>query len=153
MNKVKHPVPILVVDDDIEDLEMIVEALQESRLLNKVFCVKDGEEAMDYLQHRGRFSDQTLFPLPGLILLDLNMPRKGGRETLEEIKNDPGLRHIPVIVLTTSKAEEDIFQTYNTGVNSFITKPVSFSALVQVMKGLGKYWFELVELPGPAHAE
>ena len=115
--------------------------------------MEDGEELLDYLRRRGKYADPKESPRPGLVLLDLNMPRKDGREALREIKSDPKLRDIPVVVLTTSKAEEDIARSYNLGVNSYITKPVKFSALVEVMKALGKYWFEIVELPGPRHAD
>ena len=103
---------------------------------------------MDYLKHRGRFSDPAQAPRPGLILLDLNMPRKDGREALAEIKADPELRRIPVVVLTTSQAEEDIYSTYDLGVNSFITKPVTFEGLVKVMNTFSNYWFAIVRLPG-----
>jgi CheY-like chemotaxis protein len=127
---------------------MAGEALAESRLANDLRLVEDGEELMDYLHRRGRYSDPADAPRPGLILLDLNMPRKDGREALMEIKQDPELRKIPVVVLTTSQAEEDIYRTYDLGVNSFITKPVMFESLVNVMRTLGKYWFEIVELPG-----
>jgi CheY-like chemotaxis protein len=113
-------------------------------------CVENGEELMDYLHRRGAFADPARSPRPGLILLDLNMPRKDGREALAEIKSDPALRQIPVVVLTTSKAEEDIYRTYDLGVNSFITKPVTFDGLVNVMRTLGTYWFEIVELPAAA---
>ncbi|HEX4924454.1 MAG TPA: response regulator [Bdellovibrionales bacterium] len=140
-------VPILIADDDIEDRELIRDALEESRLLNRLIFVSDGEELMEYLQGRGRFKNREENPLPGLILLDLNMPKKDGREALKEIKGDTGLRKIPVVVLTTSKAEEDIARTYNLGVNSFVTKPVTFDSLVAVMRDLGRYWFEIVELP------
>ncbi len=102
---------------------------------------------MDYLQNRNKFADKERFPSPGLILLDLNMPKKDGREALKEIKADEALKHLPIVVLTTSKAEEDVLKTYNLGVNSFISKPVTFTALVDVMKTLSKYWFEIVELP------
>ena len=102
---------------------------------------------MDYLYHRGRYSDASNSPLPGLVLLDLNMPRKDGREALVEIKADPQLRRIPIVVLTTSKAEEDIHRTYDLGASSFITKPVKFEGLVEVMKALRQCWFEIVELP------
>ena len=149
MNRSKRSVPILIADDDEDDRDMIRDALKESRLLNNLYCVNDGEELMDYLHHRGKFEDQIKNPLPGLILLDLNMPRMDGREALREIKTDPRLRQIPVVVLTTSQAEEDIFRTYELGVNSFITKPVSFESLVKVMKTLGHYWFDIVELPDP----
>ena len=102
---------------------------------------------MDYLRRKGKYSDLADTPLPGLILLDLNMPRKDGREALKEIKADPELRRIPVVVLTTSQAEEDIFKTYDLGVNSFITKPVIFESFVELMRQLGRYWFEIVLLP------
>lgn len=143
----KSLVPILIADDDMDDCEMIRDAMKESRLLNDLYFVKDGEELMSYLHHQGKYEDRTKYPLPGLILLDLNMPRKDGREALKEIKSDENLRQIPVVVLTTSQAEEDVFRTYNLGVNSFITKPVAFEGLVQIMKDLGQYWFKIVELP------
>jgi CheY-like chemotaxis protein len=138
---------ILVADDDAEDRMLIQEAFEESRLVNRLSFVQDGEELMDFLLHRGKYADKEKYPTPGLILLDLNMPRKDGREAIVEIKADPRLRVIPIVVLTTSKAEEDILRTYNLGVNSFITKPVTFSSLVEIMRILGKYWFEIVELP------
>ncbi len=141
------PIEILIADDDPEDRMLIVDALKESRLTNKIREVEDGEDLMNYLRNKGKYADKDKFPMPGFILLDLNMPRMDGREALKEIRNDKRLKSIPVIVLTTSKAEEDIIKTYNLGVNSFITKPVSFSAMVDVMKTLNKYWFEIVELP------
>lgn len=141
------PITILLADDDADDRMLARDALAESRLANDLRFVEDGEELLEYLHRRGRYADPATSPRPGLILLDLNMPRKDGREALREIKSDPSLRHIPVVVLTTSKAEEDIYRTYNLGVNSFITKPVSFDGLVAVMKALGRYWFEIVELP------
>jgi CheY-like chemotaxis protein len=142
-----RPITILLVDDDDEDLQMTQEALRESRLGNDLRTAHDGEELMDYLLRRAEYADAADSPRPGLILLDLNMPRKDGREALAEIKADPDLRDIPVIVLTTSKAEEDIFRTYDLGVNSFITKPVTFSGLVEAMHVVSQYWFEIVELP------
>lgn len=145
--KTSKPITILIADDDADDRMMIKEALEESRLTNNLQFVENGEELMDYLLHRGAFSNKETHPMPGLILLDLNMPRKDGREALREIKLDAHLRQIPVIILTTSKAEEDILRSYNLGVNSFITKPVSFSGLVDIMKTLNKYWFQIVELP------
>ena len=146
----RQPITILMADDDADDRLFAKEALEEARLANDLHFVEDGEELMDYLHHRGRFADLNGCPRPGLILLDLNMPRKDGREALKEIKSDPDLRRIPVVVLTTSKTEEDIYRTYDLGVNSFITKPVSFAAMVEAMKTLGKYWFEIVELPAVA---
>ncbi len=121
--------------------------MKENRLLNDVSRVKDGEELMDYLRHHGEYTAEGSSPGPSLILLDLNMPRKDGREALREIKADAMLRHIPVVVLTTSRAEEDVVRSYQCGVNSFITKPVTFQGLVEAMKALGRYWFEVVELP------
>jgi two-component system, response regulator len=143
----RRSITILLADDDADDRMMASDALEESRLANDLRCVEDGEELMDYLHRRGKYASPKDAPRPGLILLDLNMPRKDGREALKEIKAEPELRSIPVIVLTTSKAEEDIYRTYDLGVNSFITKPVNFESLVAVMKALGKYWFEIVELP------
>src|SRR6185369_15729896 len=140
-------ITILLADDDADDRMMASEALEESRLVNDPRCVEDGEELMDYLLRRGKYSNPDAAPRPGLILLDLNMPKKDGREALREIKSEPTLRTIPVVVLTTSQAEEDIYRTYDLGVNSFITKPVNFESLVALMKTLGKYWFEIVELP------
>lgn len=135
---------ILMADDDADDRILTKEALEESRVLNELRFVEDGEELMDYLKKRGKYTDA---PRPGLILLDLNMPRKDGREALKEIKADPELRRIPVVVMTTSKAEEDIFRSYDLGASSFITKPVTFDRLVELMKALGRYWVEFVELP------
>ena len=123
------------------------EALAESQLDNDLHFVQDGEELMDYLYRRGQYADKSNSPRPALILLDLNMPRKDGREALREIKADPSLRQIPVVVLTTSKAQEDIYSSYDLGANSFITKPVTLPLLVEVMNTIGKYWFEIVELP------
>jgi CheY-like chemotaxis protein len=140
-------ITILLADDDADDREMMREALEENRLANDLRTVEDGEELMDYLQRKGKYTAPESSPRPGLILLDLNMPRKDGREALKEIKNDPSLRSIPVVVLTTSKAEEDVYRTYDLGVNSFITKPVTFESLVTIVRSLGRYWFEVVELP------
>jgi CheY-like chemotaxis protein len=151
MPKPGTPITILRADDDPDDRLMCTEALVESRLANELHTVADGEELLEYLRRSGRYapgSTRYPAPRPGLILLDLNMPRKDGREALAEIKADPSLRSIPVVVLTTSKAEEDVYRSYDLGVNSFITKPVTFAALVDVMTALGRYWFEIVELPG-----
>jgi len=142
----KHSITILIADDDPEDRMLAAEALEESRLANDVHFVEDGEELLDYLNQRGKFSDPHEAPRPGLILLDLNMPRMDGREALAAIKNDPDLKRIPIVVLTTSKAETDIYRSYDLGVNSFIVKPVSFDSLVDVMQVIGRYWFEIVEI-------
>lgn len=146
-----EPITILLADDDEEDRMLTTEALEDARLANEVKTVEDGEELMDYLHRRGRYADPELSPRPGLILLDLNMPKKDGRQALKEIKEVPELRSIPVVVLTTSKAEEDILKTYDLGVNSFITKPVSFNGMIDIMKALALYWFEIVRLPKSTH--
>ncbi len=147
MKKTGKLITILLADDDPDDRQMTQEALAESRLANELHMVEDGEELLDYLNRRNKYADLVKEPLPGLILLDLNMPRKDGREALKEIKAHPDFRRIPVVVLTTSKAEEDILRTYDLGVNSYITKPVTFDSMVDTIKVLGRYWFEIVELP------
>ena len=150
MSRVAKPITILYADDDAEDRMLVKDAWAENRLANELHFVEDGEELMEYLRRRGQFAHLSDQPLPGLILLDLNMPRKDGREALQEIKADPRLRSIPVVVLTTSKAEEDILRAYDLGVNSFILKPVTFQSLVDLTLTLSKYWFEVVELPSDA---
>src|ERR1700694_1440194 len=150
MSRLSKPITILYADDDAEDRMLIKEAWEENRLANELHCVEDGEELMDYLHRRGQYAELAGSPLPGLILLDLNMPRKDGREALKEIKSDPRLRAIPIVILTTSKAEEDIFRAYDLGVNSFIVKPVTFQSLVDLTLALNKYLFEIVKLP-PRH--
>jgi CheY-like chemotaxis protein len=147
MKKEGNMITILLADDDPDDRQLTRDAFGENRLVNDLHCVEDGEELMDYLRRRGRYTDLEGEPLPGLILLDLNMPRKDGREALKEIKEDPILRRIPIVVLTTSKAEEDILRSYDLGVNSYFTKPVTFKSLVELIKVLGQYWFEVVKLP------
>lgn len=143
-------ISILVADDDPDDRQMTKEALEENFLLNELQFVEDGQQLMDYLRKEGRFADPSInAPRPGLILLDLNMPKKDGRECLKEIKSDPDLRSIPIIILTTSKAEEDIIKTYDLGVNCFVTKPVTFTELISVTRSIGEYWFEIVKLPNP----
>jgi CheY-like chemotaxis protein len=149
-----RPLTILLADDDEEDRELARDALQDSRLANEMKFVVDGQDLLDYLRHQGRWSEEDA-PRPGIILLDLNMPKMDGREALAEIKADESLRRIPVVVLTTSKDEADVLSTYDLGVSSFITKPVTFGGLVDVMKTWTQYWFEIVELPnggsrGPA---
>jgi len=144
---ISRPITILLADDDPDDRMLAKDAFEESRLRNSFEMVEDGEELMEYLLQKGRYSGEKARPLPGLILLDLNMPRKDGREALKEIKGCPALRRIPVVVLTTSKADEDIIRTYDLGVNSFVVKPVTFDGLVDVIRTVGKYWFEIVQLP------
>lgn len=139
---------ILVADDDEEDRMLLEDAMKESRIVNTLFFVENGEELIKFLLNQPPYEDKKKYPKPGLVLLDLNMPKKDGREALKEIKDHPKLRRIPVVILTTSKAEEDILRTYNLGVNSFITKPVTFDAFVETISTFGKYWLEIVELPG-----
>jgi two-component system, response regulator len=150
MSRIGKPITILYADDDAEDRMLVKDAWAENRLANELHFVEDGEELMDYLRRRGNYTHLADQPLPGMILLDLNMPRKDGREALQEIKADPRLRSIPVVILTTSKAEEDILRAYDLGVNSFILKPVTFQSLVDLTLTLSKYWFEVVELPSEA---
>ena len=136
-----------MADDDPDDRAFTTRALRHNRLANDVQTVEDGEQLMDYLNRRGQYAAVGAAPRPGLILLDLNMPRKDGREALEEIKRNPELRSIPVVVLTTSEAEQDILQTYDLGVNAFVTKPVTFEGLSAAIKVISDFWFELVKLP------
>jgi len=138
---------ILLADDDSDDREMTRKALEKNDLASQFYTVGDGEDLLDFLNHRGKFRPPVLSPTPDLILLDLNMPKKDGREALAEIKTDPALRRIPIVVLTTSTAEQDIARSYDLGSNSFISKPVSLSKLADVMKVLGQYWFRIVRLP------
>jgi CheY-like chemotaxis protein len=138
---------ILMADDDDDDRLLTRDAVTEAGIEGDLHFVQNGEELLDYLYHRGKFEAPTISPRPGLILLDLNMPLKDGREALREIRADPELRRIPIVVLTTSKADTDIGAIYELGANSFISKPFQFEALVSVMKMLGQYWFKTVELP------
>jgi len=147
-----RPFTILLADDDEEDRELAREALQGSRLANEMKFVTDGQDLLDYLRHEGRWTEEDS-PRPGIILLDLNMPKKDGREALQEIKADESLRRIPIVVLTTSKDEADVLATYDLGVSSFITKPVTFGGLVDVMKTWTQYWFEIVEVGEGAEEE
>ncbi|MBW3654503.1 MAG: response regulator [Gemmatimonadetes bacterium] len=142
-----------MADDDADDRLLASDAVAEARLNNELRFVEDGEELMDYLNRRGRWSAPGAAPRPGLILLDLNMPRKDGREALREIKAHPELRRIPVVVLTTSRAEEDVVRSYDLGASSFISKPVTFEGLVSAMKALARYYIEIVELPPAGEGE
>lgn len=141
------PITILMADDDEDDRLLALDALKEGRVLNNLHCVEDGIELLEYLRREGKFSDPASSPRPSLILLDLNMPRMDGREALQHIKADPNLRSIPVVILTTSKEEEDMIRGYDLGAASYITKPVNFEGLVDLMRAIGRYWIEFVELP------
>lgn len=144
----RHPslVTILMADDDPDDRLLTRDAFSTARVRNDLRFVEDGEELLEYLRRQGRYAPPADAPRPGIILLDLNMPRLDGREALRELKSDPDLRRIPVVVLTTSNAEQDILRSYDLGANSYITKPVTFAALVDVVSTLGRYWCEIVEL-------
>ena len=147
-DRLGRPITILMADDDEEDCELTRDALQDARLANQMKFVGDGQQLLDYLRRQGRYADPAVdAPRPGIILLDLNMPKRDGREALAEIKGDESLRRIPVVVLTTSNDEADVLRSYNLGVNSFITKPVTFEGLVAVMQTWSRYWLEIVELP------
>jgi len=141
------PNVIVMAEDDVDDQLLVKEALAECQWDADLRFVENAEELLDYLFHRGKYSDGLASPRPGLILLDLNMPRKDGRTVLREIKNTEELRRIPVVVLTTSKADTDVESIYQLGANSFISKPVQFEGLVNVMRLLGQYWFKAVQLP------
>lgn len=142
-----QPAVILMAEDDADDRLLVKEAFQESHVANNLHFVGDGVELLDYLRRQGTYVDSDHFPAPDLILLDLNMPRKDGREALEEMKADPHLRHVPVVVLTTSKAEEDVLRSYDIGAAGYITKPVTFAGLVEAVAGLSDYWVQIVRLP------
>jgi two-component system, response regulator len=144
MSKRANPICIVMADDDEDDRASTRDAFQRNRMANDFHTVNDGEELMSFLRRQGKYADA---PRPGLVLLDLNMPKKDGREALAEIKGDPALRSIPVVVLTTSGEEEDILRSYDLGANSYIRKPVTFEALVKVLGALGQYWVQVVELP------
>jgi len=146
MEQMKKSITILMADDDPDDRFITKEAFKEAGLINDLRFVEDGEELMNYLYQRDKYSDAGNAPRPGLILLDLNMPKKDGREALREIKADESLRRIPVVVLTTSKEEEDIIRAYDLGSNSYITKPVSFNSLLITLKALANYWLQIVQL-------
>jgi CheY-like chemotaxis protein len=137
-------VDILLVEDNPGDVRLTKEALRDAKVLNEIYVAKDGVEAMEFLNKKGKFTEA---PTPDMILLDLNLPRKDGREVLAEVKKDPKLKHIPVIVLTTSKADEDIIKTYNLHANAYITKPVDLNRFVEIIHALEDFWFTIVKLP------
>lgn len=139
--------PVLLAEDDPDDRFLLSNAVRRAQVGLCLRFVRDGEELMDYLFRKGAYAHPAVSPRPSLILLDLNMPRKDGREALQEIKADPELSRIPVVVLTTSRAEEDVLRTYQLGISGYVTKPVSFAGLVEAMQVIGRYWFEIVELP------
>lgn len=142
-----NAITILMADDDADDRDLTRDAMNRGKLPSELRCVEDGEELLDYLLHRGRYTNPDDAPLPGLILLDLNMPRMDGREALRSIKSNPALRRIPIIILSTSRRAEDVLGSYDMGANCYITKPSTFEELVEVVKVLDKHWLQTVELP------
>ncbi|MEI9942135.1 MAG: response regulator [Pseudomonadota bacterium] len=148
-----RPTVILLADDDPDDIDMTRRALTKNNLGDEIYTVGDGEELLDFLNHRGASAPPARSPRPTLILLDLNMPKMDGREALAKIKSDPQLHQIPVVVMTTSTAEQDITRAYELGSNSFISKPITLAELVDMTKVLGQYWFEIVKLPKPSESQ
>lgn len=150
MNASYRPINILLVEDNPGDVELTEDALRRSKVATKVSVVTDGEDAMDYLRRQSAYQDETM---PDLVLLDLNLPRKDGMEVLKEMKDDPTLRHIPVVVLTTSEAERDILASYELGANCFISKPVDLTEFRKVVESIDDFWFTIVKLPSPSRIQ
>ena len=144
LDELNAPIEILLVEDNPGDVRLTQEALKEGKIINNLHMAKDGVEAISFLRQEGEFADATR---PDLILLDLNLPKKDGREVLMEIKKDEELRRIPVVVLTTSRAEEDIIRTYDCYANCYITKPVDFEQFINVVKSIEDFWLSVVKLP------
>ncbi|OFZ89337.1 MAG: response regulator [Betaproteobacteria bacterium RBG_16_64_18] len=139
-----HSIEILLVEDNPGDARLTIEAMREAKVRNRMHVVEDGVEAMEFLRRQGRFGDA---PRPDLILLDLNLPRKDGREVLAEVKTDPDLKRIPVVVLTTSRAEEDVLRAYDLHANCYVTKPVDFEQFMRVVREIDEFWVKVVTLP------
>jgi CheY-like chemotaxis protein len=142
------PAVILMADDDEDDIVLARDAFERGKIINDFRVVEDGQELLDYLKHRGAYSDPASAPLPDIILLDLNMPKIDGREALKEIKADPRFRHIQIVIFTTSESRKDVLDTYCNGASSYITKPVTFEAMCELVQKLSEYWFQIVRLPG-----
>ncbi|WMS85858.1 response regulator [Pleionea litopenaei] len=147
MQRNDNLIEIHMCDDDPDDRLLFKDAIDEANMLNRISFTRDGQDLMDYLRREGEYKDMAEHTLPDIILLDLNMPRKDGREALKEIKGDARLKHIPIVILTTSKQEEDVIKSYNLGANSYISKPVTFEKLVELVRKLSDYWFKIVKLP------
>lgn len=147
MKKLEDMITIHMCDDDPDDRLLFKDAIDEANMLNEISFTRDGQDLLDFLNRAGEHEDLKDKPLPDIILLDLNMPRKDGREALREIKRNEKFKHIPIVVLTTSKQDEDILKSYNLGANSYISKPVTFEKLVELVSRLSDYWFKIVKLP------
>jgi len=152
MKKLRENIPVLLVEDDEDDICLTQRAFRKGRILNRLYVVRDGREAMEFLTHTGQYTNEAGAPRPGVILLDLNMPRLGGREVLKKIKSDENLHSIPVIVLTTSQLQKDILDSYDNGANSYITKPVEFDKFLDAVITLGKFWLSIAEVPAENEA-
>lgn len=150
MNTSYRPINILLVEDNPGDVELTEDALRRSKVATKVSVVTDGEDAMDYLRQQRTYEEETM---PDLVLLDLNLPRKDGMEVLKEMKADSNLRHIPVVVLTTSEAERDILASYELGANCFISKPVDLTEFRKIVESIDDFWFTIVKLPSPSRIQ
>jgi CheY-like chemotaxis protein len=142
-----QPIKILLVEDNVQDIEITQRAFAKGRVRNELTVVRDGEEAIEYLYHRGKYQDPATSPRPGMILLDLNLPKVGGLEVLQQIKKDDQLKQIPVIVLTVSQREEDVVRSYDLGVNTYIQKPVEFDNFMRVVNAVHEYWILIATLP------
>lgn len=142
-----RPVTILLVEDNVQDIEITRRAFAKGRVSNDLMVVRDGEEALDYLFRRDKYRDPSSSPRPGMILLDLNLPKVGGLDVLQQIKNDESLRTIPVIVLTVSEREQDVVRSYDLGVNTYIQKPVEFDNFLRVITTIQDYWISIATLP------
>lgn len=145
--QLRQMVPLLLVEDDPEDVEIAQRAFNRARIANPLYVVWDGEEAMEFIRRKGRYAGAGQAPRPGLILLDLNLPRLGGREVLKLIKSDPDLRRIPVVILTASTEEADVFGCYDEGANTYVTKPVEFGRFLEAVVTIGQYWLCIAEIP------
>lgn len=144
-----EPIDILLVEDNEADVKITLRAFQKSKIKNNIFVVNDGQEALDFVFYRGKYVDREKFPRPDLILLDINMPKMGGFEVLSRLKADPRFNFIPVVMLTSSKSDQDVFKSYRDGAVSFISKPVGFEDFVRVIEGFNFYWHIINKLPHP----
>ncbi|MBI5814265.1 MAG: response regulator [Nitrospinae bacterium] len=147
INKHFKEAVILLVEDSPADQELVRRVMERSKIRNELLIVEDGVEAMAYLKNEGKYSDTSRFPKPDLVLLDINMPRMDGKQVLSEIRRDPGLKSVPVIILTTSTSEKDVFEAYHLGANAFISKPVDFEGFTDAIRQMESFWLMVATLP------